>query len=56
MNKPRDPSTDTSAQTTDTSTPTEQVIQPVEQQPTVDSFTRAPIGEDTASNPIIINR
>lgn len=56
MSKNPDASTDTSAQTTDTSTPTEQIVQPVQQQPLVDSFIGAAIGDDTVSNPIIINR
>ena len=56
MSNPRDPSADSSAQTTDTSIPTEQVIQPIEQQPLVDSFTGAAIGDDSVNNPVIINR
>ena len=55
MSNPRDTSTNTSAQTTDTSTPTDQVVQPIEQ-PLVDSFNGASIGDDTVNNPVIINR
>ncbi len=56
MSKPRDTSTDTSAQTTDTSMPTEQVVQPTEPQPVSDSFTGTAIGENSISQPVIINR
>ena len=56
MGKPRDTSTSTSTQTTDTSTPVEQVVQPIEQQPLVDSFTGTATGDEKLKDPVIINR
>lgn len=56
MGKQRDTSTDTAPQATDATPTAEQVVQPVEQPPALDRFNTAPIGDDTVSNPVIINR
>ena len=56
MSKRTDPSTSTSTQTTDTSMPAEQVVQPIEQQPLVDSLAGTATGDEMLKDPIIINR
>ena len=56
MNKPRDPSTDTSTATTDTTTQPEQIVQPTQPAPVIDSFGSVPTGDDSVSGPVIINR
>ena len=56
MSKPQDTSTAPTNTAIDPSAQPEQIVQPIQQQPLVDSFAGAPIGDDTVNNPNIINR
>lgn len=52
MSNPTDPS----STPTDALAPTEPLMQPVQPAPTTDALTGLPIGDDSVSGPVIINR